>query len=222
MENVTNTTQNVYDRHADAQGAMEFTVSVVMVYGGAVFGVLILGFFRGLSNNHDEEDKQVDYFLRDIEKTRRKFTKERDLSAVYKTLESMDVEWKSLNNRDTGSALGRGLANMMALPVMLSRESEANTVRKTRRPPLKRLKSLPRVFARLKSTRSQSETYLDRGLRFNSQLEERVLMDNDEKIEDIRDSIEMSTEIRIDINTMGDCTEESDSGSFQSTFSYLV
>lgn len=221
MENVTNTTQNVYDRHADAQGAMEFTVSVVMVYGGAVFGVLILGFFRGLSNNHDDEDKQVNYFLRDIEKTRRRFTKERDLSAVYKTLESMDVEWKSLNNRDTGSALGRGLANMMALPVMLSRESEANTVRKTRRPPLKRLKSLPRVFTRLKSSRSQSDPYLERE-RFNSQIEERVLMDTDEKIDDIRDSSDTSTEIRIDIITMGEGTEESDCGSFQSTFSYLV
>lgn len=221
MENVTNTTRNVYDRHADAQGAMEFTVSVVMVYGGAVFGVLILGFFRGLSNNHDDEDKQVNYFLRDIEKTRRKLTKERDLSAVYKTLEGMDVEWKSFNNRDTGSALGRGLANMMALPVMLSRENEANMVRKKRRPPLKRLKSLPRVFTRLKSSRSQSDPYLERGLRFNSQIEERVLMENDENIEDTRDG-DTSTEIRIGMTAMGDCTEESDCGSFQSTFSYLV
>lgn len=39
-------------------------------------------------------------------------------------------------------------------------------------------------------------------------------MDNDEKIEDIRESIEMLIEIRIDINIMGDCMEELDSGSF--------
>lgn len=39
-------------------------------------------------------------------------------------------------------------------------------------------------------------------------------MDNDEKIEDIRDSIEMLIEIRIDMNIMGDCMEELDSGSF--------
>lgn len=39
-------------------------------------------------------------------------------------------------------------------------------------------------------------------------------MDNDEKIEDIRDSIEMLIEIRIDMNIMGDCMDELDSGSF--------
>lgn len=39
-------------------------------------------------------------------------------------------------------------------------------------------------------------------------------MDNDGKIEDIRDSIEMLIEIRIDMNIMGDCMEELDSGSF--------
>lgn len=39
-------------------------------------------------------------------------------------------------------------------------------------------------------------------------------MDNDEKIEDIRDSIEMLIEIGIDMNIMGDCMEELDSGSF--------
>lgn len=39
-------------------------------------------------------------------------------------------------------------------------------------------------------------------------------MDNDEKIEDIRDSIEMLIEIRIDMNIMSDCMEELDSGSF--------
>lgn len=39
-------------------------------------------------------------------------------------------------------------------------------------------------------------------------------MDNDEKIEDIRDSIEMLIEIRIDMNIMGDCMEELYSGSF--------
>lgn len=39
-------------------------------------------------------------------------------------------------------------------------------------------------------------------------------MDNDEKIEDIRESIEMLIEIRIDMNIMGDCMEELDSGSF--------
>lgn len=36
---------------------MEFMVFVVMVYGGVVFGVLILGFFCGFFNNYDEEDK---------------------------------------------------------------------------------------------------------------------------------------------------------------------
>lgn len=39
-------------------------------------------------------------------------------------------------------------------------------------------------------------------------------MDNDEKIEDIRNSIEMLIEIRIDMNIMDDCMEKLDSGSF--------
>lgn len=65
-------------------------------------------------------------------------------------LESMDVEWKFLNNRDIGSVLGRGLVNMMVFLVMLLWESEVNMVWKIRRFFLKCLKSLLCVFVCLK------------------------------------------------------------------------
>ena len=213
MANVTNTTQSAYDRAADADGAMKFTITVVMVYGGAVFGVLILGFFRGLSKNHDDEDKQVNYFLRDIDKTRRQFAKQRDLSAVYQKLEHTDVEWKS-RNRDTENALGRGLANMMVLPVMLSRERDDNVNRKSKWPSLKRLRNLrmPRVFSRQKS--SQSDICVNtepQGI----QIEEGSLVDSDEKSNDT------SPCINVEIKTISENMDESDCGSFQSSFSYL-
>lgn len=224
MNNATNITEVAYNRTADAEGAMKFTVSVVMVYGGAVFGVLILGFFRGLSKNHDEEDSQVNSFLRDIEKTRVQCSRERELDAVYKTLQHLGIEWKTRDNRNTEGALGRGLANMMALPMVLSRGNKSGRVKKSRRSSWNRLKIIPRAFSRYRSSNSDPGIRVES--RRNSKMEDRGLIDLGEKGENkpahSKGEDNTTTGVKVNIDAINESAEQSDCGSFQSTSSYLV
>jgi hypothetical protein len=222
MSNATNLTEVAYNRTADAEGAMKFTVSVVMVYGGAVFGVLILGFFRGLSKNHDEEDRQVNSFLRDIEKTRVRCSRERDLDAVYKTLQHLDIDWKSKDNRNTEGALGRGLAKMIALPVVLSRKNKPGRVKKSPRSSWNRLNIIPRAFSRFRSSNS------DPGVRVEfsqgCKTEDGVLVNLQEEREDAptQCDVDITSGTSLDMDAISESPEQSESGSFQSTSSYLV
>lgn len=54
----------------DAEGALKFTVAVVVVYGVAVMGVFIMGYFGRKRRYNAELDQQANNFLRNLEQAR--------------------------------------------------------------------------------------------------------------------------------------------------------
>ena len=82
----SNTTSS--DVNADAEGAMKFTVAVIMVYGMAVMGVLALEFFRKKQRTQSVDDEAVE-FVKGYDSVRRSIDRKARVGAVSCLLQSI-------------------------------------------------------------------------------------------------------------------------------------
>ncbi|XP_060077434.1 uncharacterized protein LOC132556987 [Ylistrum balloti] len=99
----------------DAEGAMKFTVAVVTMYSVGMVGVLVMGLRHKKKSNADV-DKEVDYFMKDINKVRVRLEKKGRLDSINKLLTSINIEQRE----KTISVVGSGMLPFMALPVFMS------------------------------------------------------------------------------------------------------
>lgn len=87
--NCTNGTNSGKEEEVyDAEGALKFTVAVVVVYGVAVMGVFVMGYFGRKRRNNADLDQQANNFLRNLEQVRNKIEKENEISKVRGYLDS--------------------------------------------------------------------------------------------------------------------------------------
>ena len=82
----SNTTSSDVD--VDAEGAMKFTVAVIMVYGMAVMGVLALEFFRKKQRTQSADDEAVE-FVKGYDSVRRTIDRKARVGAVSCLLQSI-------------------------------------------------------------------------------------------------------------------------------------
>ena len=82
----SNTTSS--DVNVDAEGAMKFTVAVIMVYGMAVMGVLALEFFRKKQRTQSVDDEAVE-FVKGYDSVRRSIDRKARVGAVSCLLQSI-------------------------------------------------------------------------------------------------------------------------------------
>lgn len=72
----------------DAEGALKFTVAVVVVYGVAVMGVFVMGYFGRIRRYNAELDQQANNFLRNLEQARTRIEKEKQVGNVRSFIRS--------------------------------------------------------------------------------------------------------------------------------------
>lgn len=72
----------------DAEGALKFTVAVVVVYGVAVMGVFVMGYFGRIRRYNAELDQQANNFLRNLEQARNRIEKEKQVGKVRSFIRS--------------------------------------------------------------------------------------------------------------------------------------
>lgn len=84
---VNTTSPKEEDEYDD--GAMKFTIAVVMVYGIAAMGVLALGFFSSRKRNHDLIDKETGKFVKQFDEVKFTFDKKARVGAVTALLQSV-------------------------------------------------------------------------------------------------------------------------------------
>ncbi|XP_069127165.1 uncharacterized protein [Argopecten irradians] len=115
VSNETYIQQNSTTTSYDAEGAMKFTVAVVTMYSVGMVGVLVLG-LRTRKKTNADVDKEVDYFMKDINRVRIRLEKKGRLDSINKLLRSMNIDTQEKNV----SVVGSGLLPFMALPVFMS------------------------------------------------------------------------------------------------------
>ncbi|XP_033738551.1 uncharacterized protein LOC117326059 [Pecten maximus] len=118
VSNDTSVHQNSTSNAYDADGAMKFTVAVVTMYSIGMVGVLVMG-LRNRKKANADVDKEVDYFMKDINKVRIRLEKKGRLDSINKLLRSMNIDTQEKNV----SVVGSGLLPFMALPVFMSDHS---------------------------------------------------------------------------------------------------
>lgn len=93
----------------DAEGALKFTVAVVLVYGVAVMGVFVLGYFGRKRRNNAELDQQANNFLRNLEQVRYKLEKDKQVGNVKNFLRSYSYRLSADGDTDRGQIVTTSL-----------------------------------------------------------------------------------------------------------------
>lgn len=115
----------------DAEGAMQFTVAVVTIYSIGMVGVLVLG-LRNKRKRNSEMDKEVDYFVKDINTVRIHLEKKGRLENINKLLKNTNI---NLDLRRKGvSVIGSGFLPFMALPVFMAQNKSQTETEVTQSP----------------------------------------------------------------------------------------
>ena len=110
----------------DGVGAMKFTVAVVLVYGVAVIGVFVMGYFgRRRKGENEEMDRQANVFLKSFDHVRTQLQKEKQVGSVTNVLRristyEVDVRHVPVKEDSGLSRLGKDMFPYMALPMLVS------------------------------------------------------------------------------------------------------
>ena len=102
-------------RDDEHDGAMKFTIAVVLVYGIAAIGVLALGFFSRRKRHKEMIDKEAGKFVKTFDTIKQNVEKKRRVSAVTSLLQSLHSAPTDLNS-NAPDRLFRNLA-FLALPL---------------------------------------------------------------------------------------------------------
>lgn len=93
----------------DAEGALKFTVAVVVVYGVAVMGVFIMGYFGRKRRYNAELDQQANNFLRNLEQARTRIEKEKQVGKVRSFIRSYGRSVSTDGSSDVRTSVGTSL-----------------------------------------------------------------------------------------------------------------
>jgi len=112
----------------DGKGAMVYIVTVIIVYGFAVIGVFIFGFFRKRKIDHFEVDRQAMLFFKDLPRVRNQIEKEKRKENIGRLLS----EHKYLTPKPTRHITreGKRSYNTPVSHSLFVPESENNNIRK--------------------------------------------------------------------------------------------
>lgn len=97
-----NTSAMYTERNVDS-GAVWFSAAVVLVYGVAVIGVLVMSFIKHRNTNHQEVDEQATTFLKQIEQVRTEMEMSAKVMVVVERLEHLKHDRDFPDNRKTVS-----------------------------------------------------------------------------------------------------------------------
>ena len=82
-------TSTTSEKTSEDDGALKFTVAVVMVYGIAAMGVLALGFFSRRKRHKELMDKEAGKFVKNFDNVKSSFEKKRRVGAVTSLLQTI-------------------------------------------------------------------------------------------------------------------------------------
>ncbi|KAK3089090.1 hypothetical protein FSP39_000653 [Pinctada imbricata] len=133
VQNVTDphTTMATTEKPYDGEGAMKFTIAVVMVYGVAVMGVFIMGYYGRRRHETHEMDRQASTFLKNIDQIRFRMKKEKQVdhtSDVLRRTSFGGFNYKERNSLKGLNDLGRNMAKYMALPIFMAQGADDSGV----------------------------------------------------------------------------------------------
>ncbi|XP_063426359.1 uncharacterized protein LOC134710095 [Mytilus trossulus] len=131
--NVTNSTLPEITPY-DAEGAMKFTVAVVMVYGVAVIGVFAVSYASRRKPMNYDVDRQARYFIKNMDDVRANLERKNRLLSINMLLKN--IHGGSVEPNTKQKSIQEGILSYVAFPVMVvsggatknSKESEDTNV----------------------------------------------------------------------------------------------
>ncbi|CAG2256024.1 unnamed protein product [Mytilus edulis] len=114
--NVTNSTLPEIKPY-DAEGAMKFTVAVVMVYGVAVIGVFAVSYASRRKPMNYDVDRQARYFIKNMDDVRANLERKNRLLSINMLLKN--IHGGSVKPNTKQKSIQEGILSYVAFPVMV-------------------------------------------------------------------------------------------------------
>ncbi|CAC5404166.1 unnamed protein product [Mytilus coruscus] len=114
--NVTNSTVPEIKPY-DAEGAMKFTVAVVMVYGVAVIGVFAVSYASRRKPVNYDVDRQARYFVKNMDDVRTNLERKNRLISINMLLKN--IHGGSVQPKTKQKSIQEGILSYVAFPVMV-------------------------------------------------------------------------------------------------------
>lgn len=115
--NVTLGTE-IETREYDAEGALKFTVAVVMVYGVAVMGVFAVSYVSRRKPQNYDVDKQARSYVKNMDNVRRKLERNHRLNSINVLLKNIHGENNFPKSKE--KFIEQGVLSLAAFPVMVA------------------------------------------------------------------------------------------------------